>query len=396
MGKMRQITNEERRHRLAVRHHLAPKARLSDVTRLASDLVGLHGSDPATIYLSAAARLKKRSDAVPKLERALYDDRTLVRTLCMRRTMFVVPLDVVPVVQAACTDPLVPGERKRMVRMLEEGGVTADGAAWLREVEAKTVAELDARGEATASELSKAVPGLREQLSVGEGKTWAGTVGVSTRVLFLLSTEQRAVRGRPKGSWTSSQYRWSPMAEWLPDGVPSMPAEAARTELVRRWLTAFGPGTTADVKWWTGWTLGQTKAALAAAHAVEVGLDGGTGWVVPGDDRKVRAPEPWVALLPALDPTTMGWKERAWYLGDHGEALFDRNGNAGPTVWVDGRVVGGWSQRPSGEVVFEVLEDVGRDAAAAIGHAAADVGAWLGDVRIKPRFPTPLQKRLSG
>ena len=143
--------------------------------------------------------------------------------------------------------------------MLEEGGVATDGAAWLREVEAKTVAELDARGEATASELSKAVPGLREQLSVGEGKTWAGTIGVSTRVLFLLSTEQRAVRGRPKGSWTSSQYRWSPMAEWLPDGVPSMPAEAARTELVRRWLTAFGPGTTADVKWWTGWTVAQTR-----------------------------------------------------------------------------------------------------------------------------------------
>src|SRR6478752_2932477 len=245
MGKMRQmrhITNEERRHRLAARHHLAPKARISDVTTLASDLVGLHGSDPATVYLSAAARLKKRNDGIPKLERALYDDRTLVRTLCMRRTMFVVPLDVVPVVQAACTDPLVPGERKRLVRMLEEGGVAADGAAWLREVEAKTVAELDARGEATASELSKAVPGLREQLSVGEGKTWAGTIGVSTRVLFLLSTEQRAVRGRPMGSWTSSQYRWSPMAEWLPGGVPSMPAEAARTELVRRWLTAFGPG----------------------------------------------------------------------------------------------------------------------------------------------------------
>ena len=118
---------------------------------------------------------------------------------------------------------------------------------------------------------------------------------------------------------------------------------------------------------------------------------------MPGDDRKVRSPEPWVALLPALDPTTMGWKERRWYLGDHGERTsFDRNGNAGPTVWVDGRVVGGWTQLPGGEVVFEVLEDVGRDATAAIGRTAADLGAWLGDVRIKPRFPTPLQKRLSG
>jgi len=74
------------RHRLAVRHHLAPKARISDVDQAqASDLVGLHWADPATIYLSAAARLKKQGGTVPKLERALYDDRTLVRTLCMRR-----------------------------------------------------------------------------------------------------------------------------------------------------------------------------------------------------------------------------------------------------------------------------------------------------------------------
>jgi hypothetical protein len=378
-----------------VRHHLAPKARVADVVELAGDLVGLHGSDPATVYLSAAARLRKPAGAVAALERALYDDRALVRTLCMRRTMFVVPLDVVPVVQAACTDPLVPAERKRLERMLEENGVSSDGARWLRQVEAKTLTELNARGEATGSELSKAVPELREQLSFGEGKTWAGTVGVSTRVLFLLSTEQRVARGRPKGSWTSSQYRWSPMEAWLPGGIPSIAADAARTELVRRWLAAFGPATTADVKWWTGWTVAQVKGALTAVRAVEVELEEGTGWVLPGDDGPVRAPEPWVSLLPSLDPTTMGWRRRGWYLGDHGKALFDTNGNAGPTVWVDGRVVGAWTQRRSGEVVHQLLEDVGRDALAAVERAAAELEAWFDDVRVTPRFPTPLQKQLS-
>jgi hypothetical protein len=378
-----------------VRHHLAPKARVADVVELAGDLVGLHGSDPATVYLSAAARLRKPAGAVAALERALYDDRALVRTLCMRRTMFVVPLDVVPVVQAACTDPLVPAERKRLERMLEENGVSSDGARWLRRVEAKTLTELNARGEATGSELSKAVPELREQLSFGEGKTWAGTVGVSTRVLFLLSTEQRVARGRPKGSWTSSQYRWSPMEAWLPGGIPSIAADAARTELVRRWLAAFGPATTADVKWWTGWTVAQVKGALTAVRAVEVELEEGTGWVLPGDDGPVRAPEPWVSLLPSLDPTTMGWRRRGWYLGDHGKALFDTNGNAGPTVWVDGRVVGAWTQRRSGEVVHQLLEDVGRDALAAVERAAAELEAWFDDVRVTPRFPTPLQKQLS-
>jgi hypothetical protein len=90
----------------------------------------------------------------------------------------------------------------------------------------------------------------------------------------------------------------------------------------------------------------------------------------------------------------MGWKARGWYLGEHGRALFDRNGNAGPTVWLDGRIVGGWAQHADGAVVFELLEDVGRAAAAAVVEAAAKLESWIGTVRVKPRFPTPLQKRL--
>jgi hypothetical protein len=129
---------------------------------------------------------------------------------------------------------------------------------------------------------------------------------------------------------------------------------------------------------------------------VEIGLEGGaTGWVLPGDEGRVRTPRPWVALLPSLDPTTMGWQQREWYLGDHGKALFDRSGNAGPTVWIDGRVVGGWAQRRSGEVVHQLLEDVGREAASAVDTAAAELEAWFGDVRVTPRFPTPVQRELS-
>jgi hypothetical protein len=393
---VRRIDDQERRARLGIRHHLAASARVTDVRALAGDLVGLHATDPATIYLAAAARLKTPTRAVPALERALYEDRTVVRTLGMRRTMFVVPLDLLPVIQAGCTDALVPAQRKLLVDMVENAGFAKDGARWVRKVEDATVTALEQRGAATALELGKDVPDLRKQFSVAEGKSYAGKVGVSTRVLFLLSTEQRVARGRPKGSWTSSQHEWEPMDAWFPDGVPTMPAEEARTELVRRWLRTFGPATTADVQWWTGWSLKLTRAALEAVDAVEVELSSGTGWVLPDDTKAVRAPKSWVALLPALDPTVMGWKERAWYLGDHGPALFDRNGNAGPTVWVDGRVVGGWVQRPDGHVVYELLEPVAKPVATRIAKAAKDLEAWFGDVRAKPRFPTPLQKSLGG
>jgi hypothetical protein len=374
---------------------LARTARSTDVVAVARDLVGLHASDPATVFLSAAARLKQPADAVPSLERALYDDHTLVRTLGMRRTMFVLPRDLVPAVQAGVTDALVPAQRKRLVREIEENGITTDGARWLRTVERDTLAALDALGEATGAELSKAVPALRTKLSYGEGKTWAGTTGVTTRLLFLLSTEQRAVRGRPIGTWNSTQYRWSPMAAWFADGIPKRAAAEARAELARVWLAKYGPATTADLKWWTGWPLGVTRTALAAIDAVEVEVEAGQGWVLRDDVAPVKAPAPWAALLPGLDPTAMGWQQRAWYLGPHGPALFDRNGNVGPTVWVDGRIVGGWAQRADGEIAYELLERVGRDAAAKVERAAKDLVGWLGAIRVTPRFRTPLERRLS-
>ncbi len=165
-------------------------------------------------------------------------------------------------------------------------------------------------------------------------------------------------------------------------------------------LDTFGPGTLVDLKWWTGLTVGQVKRALTAIGPTEVDLGGTTGLVSPGDDDAAVVDagdpvEPWVALLPSLYSTVMGWKERHWYLGDHGPALFDTNGNAGPTVWWDGRVVGGWAQRQDGEIVVRLLEDVGADARAAAEAEAEAVAAWLGPVRFTPRFPTPLERQLA-
>jgi len=90
----------------------------------------------------------------------------------------------------------------------------------------------------------------------------------------------------------------------------------------------------------------------------------------------------------------MGWTQREWFLGDHSSALFDRSGNAGPTVWWDGRIVGGWAQRKDGEIAFRLLEDVGADALRAVEAQAERLATWLGKVRVTPRFRTPLEREL--
>ena len=359
----------------------------------ATDLVGLHATDPASVYLNAYARTRELDMAV--LEKALYEERTLLKILGMRRTMFVVPVELAAIINAACTRAIAVQERRRTVQLLDGAGIASDVESWLAEVEAATMAALEGRGEATAAELTKDVPGLRAQIPFGEGRKWAGMVGVSTRVLFLLAAEARIIRARPRGSWISSLYRWAPMDRWVPGGLEEVPTDRARSELVRRWLATFGPGTLGDLRWWTGWTLREVRGALAALDVVEVDLDGSTGLVLANDLEPAGDPGPWVALLPALDSTVMGWSVRGWFLGEHAPTLFDRNGNAGPTVWWDGRVVGGWAQHPSGEVVFRLLDDVGADAVQAVEAAAERLTSWLGRVRVTPRFRTPLELELS-
>jgi len=388
---MRRIPDSERRDRLATRHYLAGSA--PSLVDAVAGVVGLHASDPSTVYLSARARV--RDLASRGLETALYDDRTLVRLWGMRKTLFVTTHYLAAIAHAASPDEFGAAERRRLAALLIDQGKTDDADAWLAGVADAVLEVLEERGQATANELRDEIPEMRETLTFGDGKSWGGTIGVSTRVLFLLAADGAIMRGRPLGSWVSSQYRWVPTAAWLGEALPAMDRDAARTDLVRRWLERYGPGTTVDLKWWTGWTVRDTRAALASAKAVEVELADGPGWVLPGDLEPAEDSKEWVALLPGLDSTVMGWKERSWYLGHHAPILFDRNGNAGPTVWWNGRVVGGWAQSEDGEIAFRLLDPVSREATRMIETEAHRLESWLDAVRVTPRFRTPLEQELA-
>jgi hypothetical protein len=139
-------------------------------------------------------------------------------------------------------------------------------------------------------------------------------------------------------------------------------------------------------------TLTAARHALDDIGAVEVNLEDTTGFVLPDDvDAEPEVP-PWCALLPGLDVTTMGWADRKWFLGEHREHVFDRSGNAGPTAWWNGRVVGGWCQGADRRVQLQLLEDPGSDGRRALTKRAEELTEWLDGVRISPRFPSPLSK----
>lgn len=381
----------ERRTRLARRHGLAAGSRAADVDAAAAGIVCLHATDPATVYLSARARADGMT--VADLDRALYGRRSLVKHMAMRRTLFVFPAAGLDVAQAAVSTRIATAESRRLAREVERAGLYDDGAGWLERASAAVMEHLADGRELSWVQLREELPVLGGRISFGEGRSWGGEYPVGPRVLNVMSAAGQIVRATNDGGWTSSRPRWATMRSWLGRDLQDMHEAAAMAELVSAWLRVFGPGTERDLRWWLGSTAAAVRRALRDVAAVEVDLDGTTGFLLPDDLEPARPVEPWAALLPGLDPTVMGWSERDWYLGGHREQLFDRNGNGGPTSWWDGRIVGGWHQSPTGEVVVDLLEEVDEHGRRSLQEEAGRLTDWLGGVVVTHRFPSPLGRR---
>lgn len=191
------------------------------------------------------------------------------------------------------------------------------------------------------------------------------------------------------GDWRVSRPRWTLPRHWLREETEPWDAAAGYGELVRRWLRSFGPGTEEDIVWWLGSTKTAVREALAGLGAVEVSLDReGRGWLLPDDLAEVPDPGHWVALLPVLDPSAMGWCGRDFYLGRHAPDLFDTAGNAGTSVWVDGRVVGCWVQDDDGTVRLRVSTQP----RGALHSEAARLTEWLGGTVLTSSVRSPAMR----
>ena len=297
---MQTIDAAERRARLAVRHRLAPGQRAVDVVEATESMVCLHATDPSTVYLSAWARADGM--AVPDMERALYADRSLVKHLAMRRTLFVFPRPTLSFAQAGASDRVADTERRRLIRAVEEAGLQKNGERWLKKASEQVLAALSDGREATSSELRDENPALEGTIAYGEGKSWGGNLPVGPRVLTTLSAAGRIVRASNDGGWTTSRPRWTSMASWLGEEIEPLTEAEGVAGMVERWLRAFGPGTAADIKWWLGHTLTATRKALADLDAVEVDLDGRTGYVLPDDLEPTRPGRSLAGAPPATRP----------------------------------------------------------------------------------------------
>ena len=295
VGPLRHFDRDERRRRLLVRHHLARPA--ASVEQVAADLVGLHSSDPATVFLSLRARL--HPFAVADLEDALYERRSLLRMLAMRRTMFVVPLDLAAVMNVACTRALVAGERRKLVAMLADAALTDDVEGWIDRVEHRDPGGATGQRAAAGEPADEAGPRPRAR-SFASPSASATRAPSACRPGCSSCCRRRATSPGPgrsvRGCRASTGGR-----RWPTGSASSRPARGggpgrSHAAVARR----YGPGTIDDLAWWTKWTKANVRSALAAVGAVEVTADTGDdpaapAWVLPDD----------------LDDTPPSWRRRA-------------------------------------------------------------------------------------
>lgn len=390
---MRHISDIERRTRIGSRHAIAPRSRVADVEAATRAMTVLHATEAATVHLSLHARVQ--DIGVEDIDRALYVDRTVVKQLAMRRTLFVFPRDLLPAALGSVSARVAAQLGVRLAKEAQAAGLAADGAAWLDEARAGVLERLADGSELAAQTLREQVPALHGRITISAGKSYGGEFPIAPRVLTQLGVEGLITRGRNGGHWRTSRPQWTLMSGWLGETLVPWPTDDGYAELVRRWLATFGPGTVADLRWWLGGTVSAVRKALGTLGAVEVGLDGpDPGWVLPGDEEPTApgGEEPWAALLPVLDPTVMGWKDRGFFLGPHSASVFDSNGNAGTTAWWDGRVVGCWVQDPDGVVEVRLLEQVPEAGRRALDVEAERLTAWLAGTRISSVYSSPAMK----
>ncbi len=390
------FSDASRRARLVARHHLGRTA--NDVLSATRDVVALHSSDPITPQLAMWARVE--GFANEDLDTVLYEDRTLWRLHAMRRTLWIVAANEATLLDAAAGRKIAAAEHKRLRGWVEAAMPDEDPDEWIDMARQQVLGVLaGARGKRT-TELLDALAILETKIKIGS-KKHGQAVPVGARLLQVMAMDLEVVRTRPKGSWRGSHYRWDRTDSWFGDQKQVLePVEdeaEARARLAARYLARFGPVEANDLKWWTGWTVPQTQEALAANDAVEVTMDRrGVGYVLPGHEEP-DAPidgQGIVTLLPGLDPTPMGWQERRFFLGRHAPTVFDTMGNIGPTVWIDGKIMGGWAVRDNGAVAVELLEDVEEEIVDKVMAEAKRLTDFLSGTQIIPRFSNVLEKRL--
>ena len=360
------------------RHFLDRRARAGNLLAVASRLCGLHAQVMSSAELTAWARIEDLDRQA--VQRALWDDRTLVKTWAMRGTLHLLPADELPLWRAALSaNPQFLKPKSWQTNF----GITVDELDRFTEAVGDALNDRMLTRKELAEELTRLTgsPAFSAKLTENSWGTMLRPAAFTGRLCFGPSLGQRVQFTHPD-SWLAAAKNLAKLRT-----AAKMDSQEATAVVARRFLAAYGPATYRDLGRWWGAGVSKVKHWIAALgkDACEVDLDGTPAWMLTADARRVRdlPLNRSVRLLPGFDQYVVTAACHTEHLmpGDFRGRVFRPQGWISPILLVNGRMDGVWRHEIKGnrvEVTIEPFIKTPSWARRAAGEEAERLAAFLG------------------
>jgi hypothetical protein len=342
---------EKVNHFILQKQHLTEETIIDDIKTITDDIFGLHATGATTPFLSLHSRMNQFRKKI--LIKELTEERSIGKLRCVRRTIYIIPKKMLPVVFAAT---------KKM--------------QWINSDLYKKYLGVN---EGEYNEISKRIQKLIDNrgLSAKEIKNEITTKANISSIINLMCDQGLIYRGFPKSGWKSNLHTYYNFKHYFPDiNLDTYKEKDAQKMLIKKYIKVFGPVTLRDIVWWTGFKTTTVKQIIEEINddlrEIKVDKLDGTLIVEKNDLKKLsdlKFPKKHVInILPLLDPLVMGYKQRdRFFEQSNYNYFFDKSGNATNTILLNGRNIGVWDidepyvkmfllEKISGEIKKDIIK----------------------------------------
>ena len=322
------------------RHHLIERAPPGEAMNVVDDILGLNAQGALNFQISLWNRVTDLDPGfIPK---ALFEDRSLVRSWFMRDTVHIIPSERFPLFRRA----LEPGLMKEWNRWTVKTGRKKTPDSW------------DPLYPLVLEALDGGPLALNQIL---ERLGWSGSdaKGRLHRLIREMSLRGTVCHARSSGPWYhNTEHTFARVDRWLPEAdLDSVTEEEAAAGLAEMYLRVYGPASISDFAYWTGMRVQDARPIFESLSGpvteVTVKDQKGKLLILERDLRAIPdeggGPR-WARLLPEFDALVMGHRDKTRFLDPAVKSsVFLPLADVAATIVVDGRVDGVWKMRKKGK-----------------------------------------------
>jgi uncharacterized protein YcaQ len=367
-----------------IKHHLFQKATKQNFVNIVDDVCGLHAQAAATPYLSLWNRVEDFEDSL--LDKALYQDKTLVKVWCMRGTLHVIPSSDLPVYNRALR-----------TMWFEHHGRYMRAPDYPPKEERKKliypkIVQALAEKPLKRKELNAKVQALLKDDSMPYQRLFSGWGGILKETTY----EGLTVHAEP----CEREACFVRVDKWLPNiRLDDLSEEKAQEKLLIKYLRGYGPATAHDFCLWSGLMAGDAKKAIEKVKDLlleEVEIEGATGlFLLLKKDLKLLDSisldeKALPCFLPKFDSYVLGHKDRTRIIHDeHKKHVFRKAGDIAATLLLDGKITGTWTHKKaknSLSVAVTPFRRLDKDELRQIEEEARELSEFMGVAQLKLLF----------